>query len=577
MERAWISLRDFSNTPDPAGLIAQGRDLRAAGCDDPAHQVLLGLLHPEYPVRLRLLNEGVPELVGGGWSPLLAARGRVALYENGTGKSQVGQVRAVIADILAALDHDECAGDAGAAQLCRLWEDSEAVLRPYACRAAEIIAGHVRCPSWAQAQIIGQANVLVAWRYRGSGWSSSVTAEGWAGFERHLDLARDAFERAQALAPQRPEPSAWLITVAMGEGGDGALAAVRRRAQDMARSCPDYLPGLRRQLRALLPRWHGSIPILVATGLGWSASTAYDTHLPYAALEAFAMAESDLDECGAIYAQPRIGAAVERIAAGYASVSGAAGRSPIPAEQMASEAFRAAFLGGRWTDALRHWRSIDGRLVAGVADSHALLSSHLEGICAAGAALGSDLEGRSDLAGWEQLRGRWHVADGGCVVESDYRGHLAVWQVPVGGAFTCTGRLRYLGANGPWQAGIVFGPRPHDGCTSTWASVRFRPAADGVTAELAPGFCAPVARAAVRTRQSDTVAFRIRVAAGACTVEVDGMEVLDHVPLPSGVELDEQAQLGIGGYQDDHLVRIRYEGLSVERAKTDAELPVLIP
>jgi len=61
-----------------------------------------------------------------------------------------------------------------------------------------------------------------AWYFRGNGYSHRVTDEGWAGFHRYLEIAREDLEIAHEMNPDDPEAPALLITVtsALGTNAD---------------------------------------------------------------------------------------------------------------------------------------------------------------------------------------------------------------------------------------------------------------------------------------------------------------------------------------------------------------------
>ncbi len=62
----------------------------------------------------------------------------------------------------------------------------------------------------------GYYYVSEAWRIRGSGFSYTVSDEGWNGFRENLKLAEKDLEKAYSMNPEDPNSAAFMITVYMG-------------------------------------------------------------------------------------------------------------------------------------------------------------------------------------------------------------------------------------------------------------------------------------------------------------------------------------------------------------------------
>jgi hypothetical protein len=94
-----------------------------------------------------------------------------------------------------------------------------------------------------------------AWMARGSGWSDSVTPEGWRLFGERLKKAQDILSKAEALPVQDAEAYYAQIIVARGLGlpkGDVEDAFRRGLAVN-----PEYLPIYSARAVYLLPKWYG--------------------------------------------------------------------------------------------------------------------------------------------------------------------------------------------------------------------------------------------------------------------------------------------------------------------------------
>lgn len=66
--------------------------------------------------------------------------------------------------------------------------------RKYLEREFEALSAVCQTPSlpeWVRRTLLGRIEIARAWEDRGSGWASDVKKEGWKGFEKHLQIARD--------------------------------------------------------------------------------------------------------------------------------------------------------------------------------------------------------------------------------------------------------------------------------------------------------------------------------------------------------------------------------------------------
>jgi hypothetical protein len=104
--------------------------------------------------------------------------------------------------------------------------------------------------------IEGSFWVASAWSARGSGWSSSVTGNGWKLFGEYLQKAQTVLERAWAADPSDPNIAIQMMTVELGQGlGRDRLETWFRRAMD---ADPDSCEAAHKKMLYLEPRWHGT-------------------------------------------------------------------------------------------------------------------------------------------------------------------------------------------------------------------------------------------------------------------------------------------------------------------------------
>ncbi|MDZ7616171.1 MAG: hypothetical protein U1E05_04155, partial [Patescibacteria group bacterium] len=101
----------------------------------------------------------------------------------------------------------------------------------------------------------GEFHISLGWHFRGTGFASKVTPEGWQKLHENLKLAEERLEDAYRLMPDAPEAASRMISVAKTyrtelssrDWFDRAVAAQF-----------DFLPAYNALLSSLLPRWGGS-------------------------------------------------------------------------------------------------------------------------------------------------------------------------------------------------------------------------------------------------------------------------------------------------------------------------------
>lgn len=619
MADAWRRILNHPNMEKRRDLIQRCQILRDQGCTDPAVLALDALLQFDRKKRIELLTACLPGLEGGTRSPLLRALVHRCLSNDMPAKKGI-ELALFLDDLMAAKNAGDFADDAGAALLLALIEDSNDEVRPLINRFANRLVDGKGLPDWATATLIGRTHIWLAWRQRGNGFANTVTQDGWKGFADELVAARSALEQAQRLGPGRWEPAILLLTVLMGEGGDGTAAQLDAQIAKVQKRCPDHPVAAQRLIMALRPRWHGDTRTMLEHGLAWSRSDDYTGFMPWSGLAALDALDDELQRSGAAYRQPGVAAAFERVATGYlASV-----RAPLSAERIHGEAFRGLFLGGDYATALVHWNAL-GRTAQGwiLSDDPRFASPFVGGMCELGAShdepavdslirgtavppLGAmlarllndpqltpaarawlealrtredqrirfargetfALPGDAGLDGWERLHGTWTLADGALVAIGDDSGHLLPWSTLVGDRFVFSGTISASGAeHTTCQAGVVFGrPKADVSDEKGWGSVRFRPIGEGqVGCEIGNGFGRSRDSRIAKVTDLERFRFRVEVRDQRCSVEIDGRTVFDRVPLPAGLILDERTLVGLGGYTVNRDVTIRYGDLTLSR------------
>lgn len=130
--------------------------------------------------------------------------------------------------------------------------------------------------AWLRHLARGVLSLEAAWEHRGSGWSSTVTDEGWSGFEASLERAAVDLKAAYQARPDLPQAATAMIRVSMGQGtGDEQLWFDRAVAADPFDAEPwdGYAWALR-------PRWGGSYEAVLDLGLRAAAEGPEHSQVP---------------------------------------------------------------------------------------------------------------------------------------------------------------------------------------------------------------------------------------------------------------------------------------------------------
>lgn len=171
---------------------------------------------------------------------------------------------------------------------------------------------------WLVECVCGQYEVSAAWGSRGADIAANVTPQGWQGFADHLTKAREYLTKAWQLEPRLPDPAYDMITVTMGDGGQGGDTL--RTWFDRARQAKfDEREARGRVSWGLRPRWGGSWGQMLALGRECAQTGRYDTTVPlWLVLEVQDVAnDAGTKRAADIWADPSIYPDVERVFAGY--------------------------------------------------------------------------------------------------------------------------------------------------------------------------------------------------------------------------------------------------------------------
>jgi len=129
---------------------------------------------------------------------------------------------------------------------------------------------------WLTLILRGRIARRAAWDARGSGYASTVTKDGWSGFEKGIKEAKAAYEEAWRLHPEFPEAASLMVDICgstcggeMREWFDRAVAL----EMDMLGPYSSYVWYSR-------PRWGGSVEMMTAFAEACYATHRHDTMVP---------------------------------------------------------------------------------------------------------------------------------------------------------------------------------------------------------------------------------------------------------------------------------------------------------
>ncbi len=301
----------------PASLIARGKAISAAGCDDPLFNLIVPFLESSQssrtPEQMALAERRLPDLLKGGDSPHLKlfACGWVwgGRYDHRATKDPAkrdAMANEIPRYLQAALDASVTPEDSlGFYQF--IHRNQGYVLFYIKWKEAETTAilNKSKAASWLKDTLLGQFARNTAWKLRGSGYANTVTEEGWKGFYSNLAKAGRHFSAAWKANPGVPFAAEDMIAVTMG--GAGVDGIDEREWFDRAiTACFDYMPAYESLLWAYRPRWGGSHALMLAFGKACANTRRYDTDVPTRLYKAVGAVGSELADRSVLHDDPEI-------------------------------------------------------------------------------------------------------------------------------------------------------------------------------------------------------------------------------------------------------------------------------
>ena len=266
VERAFNAYADYTRR-SVTNWPALERDLAiavATGCDDP----LLRYMRARYATNQPPADQSALEFLGAhdamvaskhhplfkfmaGWRAVDAAR---AADTNAWGGVRVARTTADLEDLARdthapAAEVFEAAGNWLNHQRGKKWTE-------FMMHQLESLLKTNRSETEPWFRFVGGLEVRRAWDDRGGGYVSKVTAQGWRGFEEHLNKAEEALTRAWQMDTNQTDTAYQMMRVELGQGqGRDRMEMWFNRVMSLDTNNHE---GVALMAFYLEPRWYGS-------------------------------------------------------------------------------------------------------------------------------------------------------------------------------------------------------------------------------------------------------------------------------------------------------------------------------
>jgi peroxiredoxin len=351
-------------------LIAMAEPLAEQGCDDPLVKYIHGTM----------LQDGVPDAASQSRALRLVEQSDHGLVERGypanrTFSAASRMYRALKKDssqaekaeeylalsekhALEAILQDDLKTNDGRTLYDQVYEFAQSLPPERMAQFCEAAKAHEEESPYVVNMLLGEYHLQAAWKARGGSFAPEVTEAGWQGFGEHMDLARDAFEKAWKAAPKRPEAATAMVKIAMGSGRSSERE-MRKWFDRAVEAQLDYRTAYTNLLYGLMPRWHGSHERMYRFGVECIDTNRYDTDVPYEFCDAvWQIMRDDQNPLGNRYAQrPGLYQNVQRVCQGYEGQD-----RNVAWWKTVWLGF--AYLAQQWDDAARLLRELDSELDA---------------------------------------------------------------------------------------------------------------------------------------------------------------------------------------------------------------------
>ncbi len=470
---------------------------------------------------------------------------------------------------------------------------------------------------WLALSLDGEREINAAWAARGDGYVSSVSDQGWKGFNSHLAKARQCLTSAWNLQPMWPLAPERMIYVSLGDSDIDEMRTWFDRTTtaqvDYNRAWSDFRWGLR-------PRWYGNKESLLAFGKTAVDTGRFDTDVPRKYLDAIRDIESELSQPAGthIYGRPDVWPDLQRMYQGYLD-------APLPAakrDAWRSDYLVVAYFAGQfdvartqlaalnwkpWPQSLTGWgadlsqmplevAARTGKLAIPVsaAEFQARNGSVADAVKKYTEMASADADSLTkqfvqlrlkELGIAQQLKaGTWvdwlpsedqdpawifsigqarRLPDGALEVESGAKGHMLFSKIHVGENFEVRGQIENVrSSNKNFQGGLVMGV-PDLG-QYNWYGFRIkRHDEEGDLVSFSQGWSRnQIAHSLALNDGTNTFDFIFRD--GRVTATVNGTKIFDYEAAPQGISVPDQAYLvGLGAFSDSADSVLRYRNVQL--------------
>jgi hypothetical protein len=472
---------------------------------------------------------------------------------------------------------------------------------------------------WLALVLDGDRYITEAWKERGSGYSNTVTSDGWLAFGKDLADARRILIQAWKLQPAFPIAPCLMITVCLGDSNIDEMRTWFDRTVAVQMDYPGAWSSLRWGLR---PRWYGSEAAVLALGMAAINTGRFDTDVPRTFFDSVSDVESDseLPAGRHIYGRADIWPQFQRMYQGYiaepveahdrngwrtsyAVVSFFAGKYDVARQQLEALDWKPApghlsswgvDLSSMPLEVAARTGSLGAQVSAAEAarasgDVSAALKQYSDlGSAAADARSGEFIRRRVATLGIEQRlrKGEWvelmpsgdqdpdwtysfgkahRLADGALEVQYGPKGHMLFSNVPMGSSFEVRGSFENVrSSDRNFQAGIVMGV-PDFG-RYNWYGFRLkRHDEEGDVVCFGLGWSTE--RLDQHVVLNDvTNSFDLIFQNGRATVSVNGDEIFHQAAPTRSIRVPNNSYLvGLGAFSDSADAVIRYHDVRVRQ------------
>ncbi|MCP5557891.1 MAG: hypothetical protein H7A55_09085 [Verrucomicrobiaceae bacterium] len=300
----------------PLDLKQTGHDLIAQGCDDPVFCFAVGSLESFQRRTTRedadIVFKKLPALTTGEDTAFIKALIVSWLWQSSYAGEPAARRRDVwdacqqlLPDLIIATLEEATAPEDSLCLAQTIYGSATQIFLNAPDNSMKARLAQCKGAPWLVDTLIAEIEVKEGWKARGSGWASTVTEEGWRGFEQHLSSARQNLVSAWKARPDAPWAASLMIPVTMA--GHGLPGLNEREWFDRATTAIfDHSPAYTNLLLALLPRWGGSHEQMLDFAKACADTQRYDTIVPSRLFVAVKNVAADLACMDEVHRDPEL-------------------------------------------------------------------------------------------------------------------------------------------------------------------------------------------------------------------------------------------------------------------------------